>query len=107
MSTYYPDGWVIVQVKDIFKVFASWSGGYTQPDSWKLNSGIKLVEELPNYYKITGYSESVYFLNKGSENRLNVYGHSVLSNMINDLEKKNIQMKVIPIENVLEILNDS
>ena len=52
MSDYTPDRWVIVKIvtpkERLYKVFASWSGGYNGSDSWKMNSGItqaSLVDE--------------------------------------------------------------
>ena len=44
MSDYSPDRWVVVKIvtakERLYKVFASWSGGYGGSDSWKMNSGI-------------------------------------------------------------------
>ena len=44
MSTYTPDRWQVVLLKNktesIKKVFAGWYGGYASGDSWKLSSGI-------------------------------------------------------------------
>ena len=43
-----PDKWVVLKIEHegniIYKVFASWYGGYLGSDSWKLNSGIKDIE---------------------------------------------------------------
>lgn len=69
-----PDKWTIVKLPDNngYKVLAQWSGGYTQGDSWKLNSGIVKVTTETNmvgdrenrYYLFHGYSKSVYKCNK-------------------------------------------
>ena len=65
MSIYTPDKWVILKInyedKIIYKVFASWYGGYMSSDSWQLNSGIVAVElNEHGFYNFTGYSGSVY-----------------------------------------------
>lgn len=48
MSTYKPDRWVIVKISSDdnthYRVFASWAGGYTSGDSWKLSSGCEGCE---------------------------------------------------------------
>ena len=44
MNEYRPDRWVVVKIvtatECLYKVFATWSGGYSSSDSWKMNSGI-------------------------------------------------------------------
>lgn len=51
MNTYIPDNWVVLKIKPsegvnpFFKVLAGWTGGYTQGDSWRINSGISRVEQ--------------------------------------------------------------
>ena len=66
MSTYTPDVWVVLEFAGpsmdapLYKVFAGWYGGYTQGDSWKLNSGIVQVYQDNGYYEFDGYSGSVY-----------------------------------------------
>ena len=77
MNEYAPDYWQVIKIvtptETIYKLFSSWVGGYTNGDSWKLNSGItgiKKVEKVLHMthgpktvtisYEITGYSGSVY-----------------------------------------------
>lgn len=51
MSIYTPDNWVVLKIKPskgshpFYKVLAGWRGGYTQGDSWRMNSGITRVEQ--------------------------------------------------------------
>lgn len=59
-----PNRWLLVEVGDIHKVFASWSGGYLDGDSWKLNSGIKSVEKDGDYFLFHGFSGSIYKCHK-------------------------------------------
>lgn len=60
------DRWLILKLGDTYKVFGSWSGGYLDGDSWKLNSGIESVEEDGDYWLFHGFSGSVYQCHKDS-----------------------------------------
>lgn len=67
MSYNAPDNWVIIHIKGDdphYRVLAGWSGGYTQGDSWKLNSGITKVIEEDDYYLFIGSSGSTYACHK-------------------------------------------
>lgn len=61
---YTPDRWVIVKVTSKtnthHRVFAGWYGGFTQGDSWKMNSGITHWEDKGDYYAVHGKSGNVY-----------------------------------------------
>lgn len=68
MTTYRPDKWVIVEVSSehgtFRKVFASWYGGFSGSDSWKMSSAIKSIEEKTNHYEFFNESGSIYICNK-------------------------------------------
>lgn len=85
MSTYRPDKWVMVKIpyngKFIYKVFASWYGGFARGDSWKLNSGVTSVTQEGFVYNFMGSSGSVYECHKDLYGT-NLYGGSVLGEMI-------------------------
>jgi hypothetical protein len=108
MSDYNPDKWLVVKItgKDtppIYKVFACWYGGYLGSDSWKLNSGITAVIEKDDYFFFYGSSGSVYSCRKGSYGA-NEYGHGILQNMIDRIEKAGGTIEILPEEtNWLEI----
>jgi len=60
-----PDKWVVVKItaKDqetIYKIFATWLGGYLDGDAWKMNSGITKVEKTDDYLLFYGHSGSCY-----------------------------------------------
>lgn len=84
---YSPDWWEIIEVKTqdgpLYKVFASFCGGYLDGDYWRLNSGIASIEVRENCYVVYGYSRSHYFLNKSAQGT-SVYGNGVLTRIIND-----------------------
>lgn len=65
--TIKPDNWVMIEFDNSedpntiakFKVFAGWFH-----EEWKMNSGVKLIEEDEDYYYFHGYSGSCYQCNK-------------------------------------------
>lgn len=61
---YQPDRWVMLKISDdtttIYKVLASWYGGFAGSDSWKLNSGVTHVAVDEGAYLFHGSSGSVY-----------------------------------------------
>lgn len=80
--TEIPDNWVVLKIPDGFKVFATWAGGYLDGDSWKLNSGIKEVEEDEDYYYFIGFSGSCYKCHKKGYGVATSYGQSVLDKIL-------------------------
>jgi hypothetical protein len=100
MSDYTPDRWVVVEIagKDqprLYKVFASWYGGFAGSDSWKLNSGITKVVPDDDGYAFHGSSGSVYYCGKNSYGT-NMYGGGVLANMIDQAKKHGTAITVLP-----------
>lgn len=85
-----PHGWVVIKITDnftdkhplVYKVFASWRGGYLDGDSWKMNSGIKSVEETDTHYIFHGYSGSEYHCDKRYYGNSTGYVGMVLQEMI-------------------------
>ena len=76
-----PDRWLLVEQGDIHKVFASFTGGYLDGDSWKLNSGIESVEIDGDYFLFHGYSDSVYRCHKDAYGTTG-YGAFVLADLM-------------------------
>ena len=98
-QSYEPDYFLILRIKTpddvIYKVFATWKGGYINGDSWKINSGITKVEVIDNYYVFHGHTSSVYKCHKGSYGTT-LYGQSVLQNIIDVAkEEENIEMTIL------------
>ena len=98
MSDYTPDRWTVIRIhttgQTIYKVFASWSGGFAGADSWKLNSGIVRAAFTDPYWEFDGSSGSVYSCHKDSYGT-NGYGGYVLSNLIDKAEKQGMQIDVL------------
>jgi hypothetical protein len=98
MSDYRPDRWTVLRIhatgQIIYKVFASWSGGYAGSDSWKLNSGITRATLVEDSWEFDGSSGSVYSCHKDSYGT-NGYGGAVLSNLLLQAEKRGMQIDVL------------
>lgn len=98
-GNYTPDRWVVVKIttdkKRLYKVFASWSGGYTGSDSWQMNSGITQATLVEDRWLFLGYSGSVYSCYKDSYGT-NGYGGNVLQGFIDKMPSQGATMEVMP-----------
>ena len=99
MSDYSPDRWVVVKIvtaeEQLYKVFASWSGGYTGSDSWKMNSGITRATLIDDRWEFSGYSGSVYSCHQEGYGT-NGYGGNVLHNLIDQMPSQGATMEIMP-----------
>ena len=70
MSEYTPDKWVIIEIihNDIpvRKVLASWYGGYSGSDSWRISSGITDIVDCTDHWQVHNESGSVYLCAKNA-----------------------------------------
>lgn len=102
MSEYNPDKWVVVELKTpketLYKVLASWYGGYAGNDSWKLSSGIKDVKTIENGYAFHNYSGSVYNCHKDGYG-MNMYTAGIFSSLEKQQTDK-IKIRVIDEDDV-------
>lgn len=94
MSEYTPDCWVIVKVSlkggtPHYRVLASWFGGFTWGDSWKLSSGIEDIIDEGEILVMPQTSGSVYRLWKTSE-RLSGVSTGVFNNFAKQLKEGEI-----------------
>ena len=98
MSDYTPDRWLVLCIhttKEIlYRVFATWQGGYGGSDSWKLNSGIVRAALVQDRWEFDGSSGSVYRCHQDSYGTSG-YGGSVLGNMISQAQEQGIQVEVM------------
>ena len=99
MSDYRPDRWVVVKIvtatERLYKVFASWSGGYGGGDSWKMNSGITHATLVDDRWEFAGYSGSVYSCHKEAYGT-NGYGGNVLQGFIDQMPAQGATMEIMP-----------
>jgi hypothetical protein len=93
---YYPDEWLVIRIKptNIYRVFASWYGGYTLGDSWRINSGITKVMLLDEYYYFNGYSGSTYECHKDYYG-ISPYGSRVLSGIIENIRGLDMDVEIM------------
>jgi hypothetical protein len=81
-----PHYWVVIKITNIYgvhhRVFATWSGGYSAGDSWRLNSGITEVTRDDDYYYFHGASGSCYKCAVNAYGVANSYGQSVLDDLL-------------------------
>jgi hypothetical protein len=96
MSDYKPDKWVMVKIGDenLYKIFASWYGGWAGSDSWKLNSGVTQVSKTGYVYSFEGSSGSVYECHENTYGT-NMYGRSVLNGMIESAAKEGVVVQIL------------
>jgi len=90
MTMYNPDKWVMIKFtyegKPVYKILASWYGGFARGDYWKLNSGVTKIEEDGQLYRFHGSSGSIYQCHKATYG-MSAYTMGVLENFkkqIND-----------------------
>lgn len=109
--TYNPDYWQILKItstegKVLYKVFATWVGGYLDSDSWRMNSGITGVDEEDGYLLFHGTSGSVYKVpNADSVYRANMYTQSVLDSMIYKADLIGAKIEVLPFDTDFKGIN--
>lgn len=96
INAYHPDRWVILDMGNHKRIFASWFGGYTSGDAWKLSSGIEGITEEGDDYVLPQSSGSVYRIHKHMEGT--TAWSSVILKQILDV---NPQAKRTTIEDVL------
>lgn len=98
MSNYTPDRWMVLAIhtpaEKIYKVFATWSGGYLGGDSWKLNSGITQATFRDPYWEFEGASGSVYRCHINGYGT-NGYGQVVLNNLLGQAIEQDIEIDVL------------
>lgn len=99
MSDYTPDRWLVVKIttpkEHLYKVFATWSGGYGGGDSWKMNSGITRASLVNDHWEFDGYSGSVYSCHTGGYGT-NGYGGNVLQTFIDRAPAQGATIEVMP-----------
>lgn len=69
MAQYTPDAWIPVLIESeehgkVYKILASWYGGFAGSDYWKLSSGIESVSIEENTFVMPQSSGSTYVVSK-------------------------------------------
>lgn len=97
MTEYLPDRWAMLKITKgtecIYKVLASWYGGFLGGDSWKLNSGVTAVTVDENHYLFTGSSGSVYRCHQNNYG-MSGYTTGILNSWIRKLSDNNSDTQI-------------
>lgn len=91
MSEYTPTRWAILSFDmengtKLYKIIASWYGGYLDGDSWKISSGITNVDVLEDHFSVRNHSGSVYKFSKHQHGMSN-YTASVVYSYLDQMSK--------------------
>ena len=106
MSTYHPDSWVPVVIESkehgkVYKILASWYGGYVNPDSWKLSSGIESISTDENgMMTMPQSSGSVYVV--PPRTHMSLLMDTILSSFKLDGEECGFTIDVIEVSELLD-----
>jgi hypothetical protein len=107
VSEYTPDGWVVVEIKDanktVFRILASWYGGFAGVDSWKLGSSIEHVVKHEDFFEFKNSSGSTYFCQNASY-RMSMLARSIYNTLCADAAKFNGSIRILEISEI-ETLN--
>ena len=82
---YAPDQWELVKVNGThphYRLFGSWSGGYLDGDTWRLNSGVERCESVGDYYFFYGHSGSIYKCHKKTYGIRSPYNAAELNRIV-------------------------
>jgi hypothetical protein len=108
MSEYAPDYWVVVEISDgnttVLRVLASWVGGYTTGDSWKLSSTVDKVVKHEDFFEFTNSSGSTYFC-RAEGYRLTTLAFSVYNGFCKDVALFKGTIRILEFDEV-EKLNE-
>ena len=102
-----PEHWLVVkisaeaasQAEPLYKVFATWRGGYLGSDEWRINSGISKVSEDGDYFLFKGFSGSTYKCHKKGYGS-SFYTQGVLEGWIKDSNEHfgEVSISILPKE---------
>lgn len=91
-----PYQWVLLKLpNNFYKIFAIWQGGYLNAFNWRINSGIKSVEQDKIYYYFHGYSGSIYECKKESYGINSLEANIFLNKIISETGIKLIDQKEV------------
>ena len=103
---YKPDKWLIIKYpyegETVFRVFATWHGGYLNGDSWKLNSGITKTKYKDGLFSFHGESGSVYTCHENKYGSTG-YGNTVLGNLIEKFKDLSVDVTILSKEDVNDL----
>jgi len=94
---YSPDSYRVILIEtatgQLVKLFSSWSGGYLDGDSYRLNSGTEVIIEEENNYFFYGFSGSIYKLSKFTQGSLTSYSAGIYNRILQQTCVKEISVQ--------------
>jgi hypothetical protein len=103
---YSPDSYRVILIDtptgQLVKLFASWSGGYLDGDSYRINSGTEVIIEEQNNYFFYGFSGSIYKLNKYNHGSLTSYSAGIYNRIL-----QQDFVKEITVQEAINILGEN
>lgn len=94
-----PDKFIVLRIpfenSFIYKVFATWYGGYGGADEWRMNSGISKIELENTNILFYGNSGSCYKCNKNTYGT-NMYSQGVLELIIKQAKELGKNIEIMP-----------
>lgn len=111
----YPDAYTLLHVtgveedygfSPVIRVFATFRGGFSQGDSWKLSSGtVKATPDDVGHYDFEQVSGTIYKLTS-IEGRHTMWTTEVLDSILKSYEEANIPVKMISLVEALKLMNN-
>lgn len=107
---YKPDSWVPVLIESeefgkIYKILASWYGGYVGNDYWKLSSGVESIELSADGLVLTMPQSSGSIYTVGRQTHVSMLMGAIFDNFEKQAAENNFTIKMITVEELLEAFN--
>lgn len=111
MNMYHPDKWVLVKIDvpktpPLYKILASWYGGFAGGDSWKISSGVTnsvFEEEVLQFENNSGSTYIGALCNYG----MSSYTYGVYSGWLADATGTDVSVSIVPEEEVLDLVKNN
>lgn len=108
MNPNMPDYYQFIRItsqhdtSSITKLFCVWVGGYTQGDSWKMNSGVSKIEKAEHGWNVYGHSGSCYTVFAEGGGNMNAYGSNVLQGIVSKTGALEFNVELVSLESVID-----
>ena len=99
-----PEQWVLLKIgDDLYKVFATWRGGYTGSDTWRLNSGVQAVTIKDDSIHFQGFSGSEYICAYSPASYM--VGGTYLNGILNKILDSSTSISLVDYDDLEDIIN--
>lgn len=112
MTTYTPEGWIVLKVDEgkkgiWYRIFGTWRGSYLEGDRWRLSSGSKEspYEDESGVLVWEQASGSVYELEKTDVGGTTFYTQGVVKEIMERLENSDVKVELVnALDDLLNLL---